>query len=57
MKILMQFRTNVNYMADVSDCFNEICNTHAIIFGYQTHVFSQFTFKLLLAWNAFDCLL
>ena len=56
MKILMQFRTNVNYMAYKSVCLIEICNTHTITFGYQTHLLSQFTFKLHLAWNDFDCL-
>ena len=35
----------------------EICNTHTITVGYQTYFFSHFTFKLLLAWNVFDCLL
>ena len=49
MKILQQFRTNVNYMAQMTDCMIEICNTHAITFGYQTHFFLQFTFKLHLA--------
>ena len=56
-KVLMQFRTNVNYMAYISECLTEICNTHTITFGYQTHIFSQFTFELHLAWNVFDCLL
>ena len=37
MKILKQVRTNVNYIADVSDCMIEICNTHTITFGYQRH--------------------
>ena len=46
MNFLMQFRTNVNYMAFISDCLMEICNAHTITFGYQTHFFSQFTFKL-----------
>ena len=53
----MQFRTNVNYMAYISVCLIEICNTHTITFGYQTHFFSQWTFELHLAWNVFDCLL
>ena len=57
MKIFMQFRTNVNYMAYISHCLMEICNTHIITFGYQTHFFSQFTFELHLAWKVFDCLL
>ena len=57
MKIIMQFRTNVNYMATISDCLIQICNTHTITFGYQTHFLSQFTFKLHLARKAFDCLL
>ena len=57
MKIFMQFRTNVNNMACISDCLIEICNTHTITFGYQTHFFSQFTFEWHLAWNVFDCLL
>ena len=57
MKIFMQFRTNVNNMAYISDSLIEICNTHTITFGYQTHFFSQFTFELHLAWNVFDCLL
>ena len=39
MKMLMQFRTNVSYMAYLSDCLMEICNTHTIKFGYQTHFF------------------
>ena len=56
MKVLMQFSTNVNYMSYIADCLIEICNTHTITFGYQTHFFSQFTFKLHLAWNVFDCL-
>ena len=49
MKSFMQFRTNFNYMAYISDCLMEICNTHTINFSYQTHFFSQFTFKLHLA--------
>ena len=53
----MHFRTNVKYMAYISDCLNEICNTNTITFGYRTHFLSQFTFKLHWAWNAFDCLL
>ena len=53
----MQIGTNVNYMAYISDCLIEICNTHTITFVYQTHFFSQFGFKLQLARNAFDCLL
>ena len=57
MKVFMQFRKNVNYMAYISDCYIEICNTHTITFGYQTHVFSQFTLELHLAWNVSDCLL
>ena len=57
MEILMQFRTNVNYMAYISYCLIGICKTHTINFGYQTYFISQFTFKLHLAWNAFDCLL
>ena len=57
MKVFMQFRKNVNYMAYISDCFIEICNTHTITFVYQTHFFSQFTFELHLAWNVFDWLL
>ena len=57
MKVFMQFRKNVNYMAYISDCFIEICNTHTITFVYQTHFFSQFTFELHLAWNVFDCFL
>ena len=39
MKILMQFRTNLNYMAYISHCLMETCNTHTITFGYQTHFF------------------
>ena len=39
MKIIMQFRTNVNYMAYISACLIEICNTHTTTFGYQTHFF------------------
>ena len=46
MKIFRQFRTNVNYMAYISDCLIEIYNSHTITFGYQTHFFSQFTFEL-----------
>ena len=57
MKIFMHFRTNVNYRTYISDCLIEICNTHTVTFGYQTHFFSQFTFQLHLAWNVFDCLL
>ena len=57
MKTFMQFRTNVNYMAYVSECLIEICNTHTITFGYQFLFFSQFTFEFHLAWNVFDCLL
>ena len=57
MKVLMQFRTNVSNMAIISDCLIEIYNTHTITFGYQTHFFSHFTFKLHSAWNSFDCLL
>ena len=49
MKILMQLRTNVNYMAYMSDCMIEICSTHTTTFGYQTHFSSQFNFKLHLA--------
>ena len=45
MKILMQFRTNLNYMAFLSDILIEICNTHTINFVYQTHFFSQYTMK------------
>ena len=56
MKTLMHFITNINYMAYVSDCLSEICNTRTITFGYKTHFLSQLTFKLRLAWNAFDCL-
>ena len=48
-KILKQIRTNVNYIAYVSDCMIEICNTHTITFGYQRHFFTQFNFKLHLA--------
>ena len=44
-------------MAYLSDCMIEICNTHTITWGYQRNFFSQFTFKLHLAWNVFDCLL
>ena len=57
MKIFRQFRTNVNYMANISDCLIEICNTDTITCCYQTHHLSQFTFKFHLARNAFDCLL
>ena len=57
MKIIMQFRTNVNYMANASNCLIEICNTHTITFGCQTHFLSQNAFKLQLARNAFDSLL
>ena len=49
MKILQLFRTNVNYMAKMSDCMIEICSTHTITFAYQTRFSSQFTFKLHLA--------
>ena len=45
MKLLMQFKTNVNYIEFKSDCLIEICNTQTITFGYQTHFFLQFTFK------------
>ena len=44
-------------MAYISDFLIEICNTHTMIFGYQTYFFSQFTFKLHLALFAIDCLL
>ena len=37
MKMIMQFRTNVNYMAYISDCWIEICNTHTTTFDYPTH--------------------
>ena len=57
MKILEQFRKNVNYVAYMSDYMIEIFNTHTITFGYEKHSVSQFTFKLHLAWNVFDCLL
>ena len=57
LKIPMQFRSNFNYMANQFDCFIEICNIRTIIFGYWTYFLSQFTFKIHLAWNAFDCLL
>ena len=57
MKFLVQVRKNVNYKSYKSDCLIEISNTHTIFFGYQTHFFSQFTFKLQLASNAFECLL
>ena len=57
MKIFKQVRTNVNYVAYVSDFMIETCNTHTITFGYQRQFFSQFTFKLQLAWNGSDCLL
>ena len=53
----MQFRTNVNYMAYIPDCLIVIYNTHIITFGYQTHFFSQFHFKLQLAWSNLDYLL
>ena len=56
MKVLKQVRTNVNYVAYVSDCMIEICNAHTITFGYERHFSSQFTFKLRLARKAFDCL-
>ena len=62
MKILMQLGTNVSYMAKISDCLIEICNTHTYFwlyfyfyfgythtFGYQTQFFAQFTFKSHLA--------
>ena len=39
----------------ISDCLTEICSFQTINFGYQTHFFSQFTFKLHLAWNVSDC--
>ena len=57
MKSRMQFRTNVNYMVYRSDCLIDICNTHTTGFGYPTHFSSQFSFRLHLALNAFDCLL
>ena len=37
MKSLKQFRTNVNYLAYMSDCMIEICNTHTTNFGHQKH--------------------
>ena len=33
MEILKQFRKNVHYMDDMSDCMVEIFNIHAITFG------------------------
>ena len=57
MKIFMQIGTNLNYMAYISDCLIEICNTHTITFGYWTHFFYQVTFELHLAWSVFDYLL
>ena len=50
MKNLTPFRTNVSYRAYISDCMIEICKTNTITFGYQTHFFSQSTFKLQLHW-------
>ena len=41
----------------MSECLIEIFNFHTITFVYQTNFFSQFTFKLKLARNVFDCLL
>ena len=41
----------------MSACLIDVCSTHTITFGYQTHFSSQFTFKLHLAWNVFGCLL
>ena len=38
MKIFMQFRTNFNYMAYISDCLIEICNTRTISF-WLSHPF------------------
>ena len=53
----MQFRKNVNYMANISDCLIKICKTHTIIFGYQNHFLPHFASKFHLAWNAIDYLL
>ena len=50
----MQFKTNDNYMAYMSDCMIEICNTHTITFGYQRHSFLtidfQVTFSMKCLW-------
>ena len=35
MKMLMQFRTNFNYMAYKADCLMDICNTHTINFVFR----------------------
>ena len=48
-KKLEKSRRSANYVAYMSDCFIENCNTHTITFGYQRHFFSRFTFKLHLA--------
>ena len=49
METLKQFTKNVNYLASISDCVIENCNTHTIPFGYQRRFLSQFTYELLLA--------
>ena len=54
MKILVQFGTNVNYMAYICDCLIEMCNTHTINFGYQTlfslTIFLQVIFSMKSLW-------
>ena len=57
MKNIEQFTKNVNYVEYMSICMIEICNTQPLNFACQRHLFSQFTFKLHLARNDFDCLL
>ena len=53
-KIFMQFRTSDNYMAGMSDCMIEICNTHTITFGYQRHsfltIYLDVTFSMKCPW-------
>ena len=52
-KNLKQFRTNVNYMAYMSDCMIEICKTHTITFACQrrfSHNYLQVTFSIKCLW-------
>ena len=59
-KALSNLETNVNYIAYMSECMIEVCNTHRITFDYviMKHIFSHILpSSLHLAWNVFDCLL
>ena len=55
MKIVKQFREKLNYLAYMSDGIIDNSNLHRISFGQPRHFVWQFTFKLHLAWNVFDC--